>query len=227
MHPRAVAIVALVSLSLHACTTRYLPAPRAPDRAAVSVAVEAPPLREGEGQLTLDVVDGPARVELVTERVQSAAGAVGWSSRGRAALAPASAQVVTRPLCVTPCAVNLPLGQHEIYFAALDDASHRSSTGFVNVTPHPSVARHALGAQETHVAGIVGSLLLGGLGVAATLAGTAIVTIDGASASGPRGLDVAGFTTLGAGVAMLGGSIAWGLASRPESQPGATTWWTP
>ena len=130
---RVVASASLVTfaLALGGCSTRYLPPPRAPARVAPTGVMEPPPPRDGEGQITLDVVGGPARADLVTERTQVLAGTTAWSSRGRATVVPAGVQITTRPLCVTPCAVNLPLGQHELSFTSLDDSSRRSSTGFV------------------------------------------------------------------------------------------------
>jgi hypothetical protein len=227
MHHKPIALVLVASLALQACSTRYLPPPRAPERAAV-VAAAAPPLREGDGQVTLDVVGGPARADLVTERLQGLGGTTAWSTRGRMVVTPGGVQLTTRPLCITPCAVNLPLGQHEILFSAPDDPVARSSTGFVNVTPHPSIVRHALGRQETHLGGLLGALLLDGLGFAAMAAGAVLLAFSGVSDHGAvRDYDVAGYTTLGVGAAMLTSGIVLGHASRPESQPGATTQWTP
>ncbi|TAK23845.1 MAG: hypothetical protein EPO40_25130 [Myxococcaceae bacterium] len=214
-----------LALALGACSTRYLPAPRAPERVAPTGVVEASAPREGEGQITLDVVGGPARIDLVTERTQPASGTQVWAVRGRASFTAPGPQITTRPLCVSPCVANLPFGQHELSFTSTDDSSRRSSTGFVTVTPHPAVVRHAMGYQETHAGGVVTAVLLSAFGVAATLAGTALVAID--SQPQAHGLGVAGFTTLGVGAALVTSGIIVGVNSRPDSQPGTTVQWVP
>lgn len=220
-------VSAALALPLGACGTRYLPPPRAPERVAPAAVAEAPPLREGEGQVTLDVADGPSRAELVTERTQVVAGSVGWSTRSRYPAMPMGTQLTTRPLCVTPCAVNLPLGQHEISFTSMDDPARRTGTGFINVTPHPSVVRHALGFQDTHLGGIIGSALTGAFSVSALLTGTVLVAINDDSRSETSGLMAPGIAVLGVGAALLATSIILGVHSRPESQNGSTVQWTP
>ncbi len=210
------------------CSTRFLPPPAVPARVASRIEVPAPPLREGEGQVTLDATTGPARVELITERTQVVPYATGMSigPRGYNAYAPAT-QYRLRPLCLAPCAVNLPLGTHELFFSAEDVSSGQASTAFVNVTATPSILRHAMGRQTSSVGGIVGTVILGGLGVATSLAGGLLMGFQDSSRPDREDFALAGGITLGVGVALGVGAVVLGFASRPVVQPGSSVQWVP
>ena len=227
MRSRAVSLLVVVQLSVQACSVRSLPPPRAPERVVPTATNESPPLHEGEGQLTLDAVDGPAHADLVTGRTAVLNYAQSWGVRHRGSTPVLATQLSTRPLCVTPCTVNLPLGPHEISFTSVDEASPRSGTAYINVGSHPSIVRHAMGFQETHVGGIVGALLLVGFGISGIAAGGALMGIHAADSAHANDLGVVGGATLGIGGALTLGGILLGLYSRPESQPGTTVQWTP
>lgn len=209
------------------CATRYLPPPAAPERVAPQAVAEAPPAHEGEGTVTLDVAGERARVERVTSRTQYVNPGAGMTFGRRGSALTPTMQYTLQPLCETPCAVNLPLGPNELLFSSLDPSSSRSSAAFVQVSPRPSVVRHALGSQTSHVGGIIGAILMGGFGAAGVMAGGALLLVDQSSERHTDGLGTAGAITLGVGAALAAGAVALGLLSRPEEQPGATTQWSP
>lgn len=174
--------------------------------------------------MVLDATEGPARADEVVQRSENMAipqGAVGY--RGAYVMGP---QRVTRPLCPLPCAVNLPLGHHEVLFSALDDPT-RNSAGFISVGAAPSVARHAIGRSTTSVGGVIGAVLMGGFGAAGLMTGSVLLGFGDDEARGRTGFVTAGWATLAIGVALGAGAVALGLASRPTVQPGSTTQWNP
>ena len=193
------------------------------------VIAEAPPPREGAGQVTLDAVGERARVERVTGRTQVVGAAPGAAprARGTPTFAPGTTQLMTRPVCVTPCTVNLPYGPHELLFSALDPRSPRGSTAYINVGRRPSVVRHTMGYQETHPVGTVSAMILLGLSATALLFGPLMLALD--DPEDPRGFDLVptAWAFTGVGAAFLISGVVVQLASRPVSRPGATTEWTP
>ena len=218
----ALCIFAFVS----GCSTRYLRPPPAPERVFLSLPDPPRPPAEDEGTVSIDVTDGPSRVELITQRTEMLSPG-GWSTRGRQwQAAQPVAGLQTRPLCLSPCTVNLPRGDHELLLTHADPAEGMTSSAFVRVGPRPSVFRHTLGRQETSVGGLVGALLLGSFGISALLTGGVLMLIGNDETSGTD-LRPAGGITLGIGAAMSLGAWLLGEASRPTVRPGATTQWTP
>ncbi len=214
-----------VLVALTGCTPRYLRPPPPPDRAFVAIPDPPRAPAEDEGTVTLDVTEGSARVELLIQRTQIDPNAQ-WATQNRPMQAgQTQGGLVTRPLCRTPCTVNLPRGDHELVLTDVDPSSTRSSSASVRVGTRPSVFRHTLGQQQSSVAGIITALLLGGLSLGATAMGGALLAIG----SDDYGTDLtpAGGISLGVGVAL--GVAAWllGEASRPTIRPGSTTQWTP
>lgn len=210
------------------CATRYLPPPARPARVEPRVGSAPPPPPEGEGRVTLDTPGGTARAELITQRTQMA-GARGGTfvgHHGHAAYV-GSTQYTLRPLCQTPCSVNLPLGAHEILFTGDDPSSDRSSAAYVNVGAAPSIVRHAMGRQSNSVGALVGGVLMTGLGVAVALVGGVLLALEDDSGAGAAGFDTAGWTTVGIGLGLGAGGVVLGQVGRPVEQPGATTQWTP
>lgn len=211
------------------CSTRYYPPPVAPSRSVPAVVTETVTPREGEGLVTLDTVGIPARVDVVTQRTQVLGVGRGYYPQRTGAMLSAE-QLTSRPLCTTPCTAALTLGQQELLFTALDPTSNRTSTSFVSVGRRPSVARHALGFQETHISGVIGGLVLGLVGLGGALAGGMLLGFSGMQDD--RSADRTDFVTtggitLGVGLGLIATSLWIGLRSRPEHQPGATTQWTP
>lgn len=220
--------ILLCNLLAAGCATRYLPPPSRPARVAPRVENEPPSLREGEGRVTLDTTDGPARADLITQRLQIGSGQSGSyvGHHGHAAYTP-SIQYTLRPLCQTPCMVNLPQGTHEILFTGLDLSAGRASASYVHVSAVPSIARHAMGRQSNSVGALVGGILLGGFGAALSLLGGALLLLDDDSDARRASYDVPGWAALGVGLGLGVGGVVLGQFGRPQEQPGATTQWTP
>lgn len=226
-HTRPKSILLCASLSL-GCATRYLPPPAAPSRVVPLVESRPPPPREGEGRVTLDTPDGPARAELITQRTQiaGARGGAFVGHHGHAAYVP-STQYTLRPLCETPCAVNLPLGTHEILFTSVNPSSDRSSTTYLNVGVAPSIVRHAIGRQVSSVGALVGGIVMTSVGVVLSLVGGVLLAAPDNRDSRVVDTSVAGWASLGVGLGLAASGVVLGQLGRPVEQPGATTHWTP
>jgi hypothetical protein len=200
-----VLLVALATLSV-GCGVRTLPPPDAPTR-------QVPP--------DLDVPDDPPKIG--TSRVILDAD----GERARV-LEIGEDPAAARPLCTTPCVLDLPYGTHPLVLQSVTDAERRSRAQ-LEVGPHAKVFRHALGERRdggaTRTLGT--SLLAIGLLAATTGAvfwggGALARSMDGT----PNGLEGTGqlVTGLGAGAVLL--SIPLLVAGRPVERPGATTEWT-
>ena len=216
--------VAVALIALTSCTVRNLRPPAAPQRVGEALDPPRAPTAE-EGTVTLEA-DTPSRVELVTQRQQVDPSMNPWGTQQQGwSTGPLVGQLTVRPLCQTPCAVNLPRGHHELLFSDLDLSTGRTSVASVRVGERPAVARHALGRQTHSIGGIIGALVLGGLG----LSGAALGGMLMAFGTDEAGTDLrpAGGAVLGVGVAMGIGAWVLGELSRPTTQPGATTQWTP
>jgi hypothetical protein len=220
---RSIALaVTLVALS--SCTVRYVRPPAAPPRSGT--ALDPPRLPTGdEGTVTLNA-DTPSRVEVVTQRMQVDPSQNPWGAQQQGwSPGPLSGQLSVRPLCETPCAINLPRGHHELLFSDLDLSTGRTSIARVRVGERPTIAVHALGRQTNSIGGIIGAILLGGFGLSAAALGGMLMAF-GTDESG-NDLRPAGGAVLGVGVAMGIGAWVLGELSRPTMQPGATTQWNP
>ncbi len=219
-------LVVLGLCGLGACSTRYLPPPAIPERIAPRMVPPAPPPREGEGQVTFDVVGERARVERITSRVQNVNLSAGMTlgRRGVNTLTPTT-QYTLAPVCETPCTVNLPLGPHEVLFSSVDPSSSRASSVFVQSEATPTIVRHTMGVQTTDVGGLIGSIIMGSFSLASLLVGGALVLAHDTNNPSTDGFDTAGYITLGVGAALATGSVLLGLSSRPTQQPGATVQW--
>jgi hypothetical protein len=217
---RVPSLVLPILLIAQGCSVHYLQAPDLPPRTALPVVPVARPPGPGEGQVTLEVLGEPARIDRILSRQQGDPASM-WSGSPRAGHG-LGLSVQTMPLCLAPCTVALPLGDHELQFTALDPASPRISTAFVHVGPDPVFVRHVLGTRRDHTGRLIATVLLGGIGVGAILAGAGLLAVDGQSGTGQVDLGPTGWTTLGVGV-LLGGVATWlGLDSATEVQPGAT-----
>jgi len=176
------------------------------------------PPTEAEGTVTFDVVDGPAQVDLITHRpllhlVRSSN------------VYDASEHGVARPLCQTPCTVNLPSGYHQVQFSHSSPGTGRESLGYVQVGTRPVVVRHALG-QFQHAAraeSLWGMTAF--VGILTFVVGGLLLPIS--ECPGEGGVRPVALTLVGGG-ALLSLASWWGFwSARPTVQPGATTQWTP
>jgi hypothetical protein len=231
----ASSVVTLV-VALSVCTTGCVnnrPPPPVPERVAVTpdIAPAAAPSAI-DGRLVVDVVGDKAKVFEVTElTTRTNAGYGGKNSW----VLPGPLERKMRPLCLTPCAIDLPLGWHSLVFESTSDPA-RTSTADVTVGPQPTGVRHALGRDKPANGGYLGGIAMlipaGGLMVMGTVA-----TLVGASAKDPspsptgntkgdaRVFLPIGLVLLGIGAALgIGGTIL--IANNaPERQPGSTAQW--
>lgn len=128
-----------------------------------------------------------------------------------------------RPLCTTPCVVDLPYGLHPLVLRSVDDEA-RQSEAELEVGSRSRVFRHTLGERSDggglRTAGA--SLLTLGL-IAATTG--AILWVAGSSTADGSQVSATGqlVTGIGASGALL--SIPFLIAGRPTERPGATTQW--
>jgi hypothetical protein len=230
---RSLALLVAFAVCTSGCVHNR-PPPPVPERVAVAPdVVPAAPPAAGEGRLVVDVVGEKAKVFEVTELTTRTNPGYGGKNSW---MAPPQLDRKMRPLCLTPCAVDLPLGWHSLVFESTSDPT-RTSTADVTVPPQPTALRHALGrdkpANGAYVGGIAMIIPAGGLVIMGTVA-----TVIGAAAKDPgpnptggtkgdaRVFLPIGLVLLGIGAALgIGGSIL--IANNaPERQPGTTTQWS-
>jgi hypothetical protein len=221
-----------VSLVTTGCVATH-PPPAVPERIAPAsgIAPDEPPL-PNQGRVLLDVVNGPAKVSDVTAITTRSTPPYG---NKHAFLMPALEERTLRPLCITPCAVDLAQGWHSLVFESVKDAS-ATSTADVTVSAQPTAVRHALGREKPANGGYVGGVMMLIPAAGLTLMGS-IATVVGAIAKEPA-TDSTGRTKgdarvfLPIGLVLLGVGAALGISgsilmvnNRPEKQSGSTAQW--
>lgn len=217
MQQRSVAALALAALLASAaggCGVEQLPAARPPSRTLpAEVVVPAGPPPPGTGRVILDTDGQPASVVEIT----------GSTVRAGGALTATIASV--KPLCTTPCVVDLPYGTHPIVLRSTSDET-RQSEAELDVGARAKVFRHTLG-ERSDGGGlrVVGASMLT-LGILAVVAGAVMWGAGGASSPRSPSLVTSGevITAGGAGGVLL--SIPFLFMGRPTERPGATTQWS-
>jgi|GEM_PF-1201993 len=208
--------LALTAVASSACAVERLPPPEAPSRDLALARDPPPPTDAGTSRVLLEANGEAARVHEVVEGTP-AEGSEGY--------------VGVRPLCTTPCVVELPYGPHPLFFQSTADPSRQSETT-IDVGERTKVVRHALGDRSDGGALYTGGATLALLGAIAATTG-AILWAAGsaggadatASASGHPDLESTGYgVTVGGAAAILLG-IPMMLVDRPRERPGATTAW--
>ena len=131
--------------------TRKLDPPLPPARAIPNVAMPTTPPEPGMSRVIVDVVDGPATLELKTRQPQG-----GWL-----------------PMCRTPCAIDLPPGLTEASFRIDEE---RGDYTQIEVPPGTSVYRRKLVERSGSPALAVGGYTLAYLGLV-TILSSAVVTV--------------------------------------------------
>jgi hypothetical protein len=210
----ALALTALLASSAVGCGVEQLPAARPPSRtlpAEVEMPPEPPP--PGRGRVILDTDGEPASVVEITGGAVPSTGAL-------------TADVIgIRPLCTTPCVVDLTYGSHPIVLRSMSDETHQSETE-LDVGARAKVFRHTLG-ERTDGGGLrmVGASMLT-LGILAVAAGAVLWTAGSTSSRGSPSLATNGevLTMGGAGGVLL--SIPFLVMGRPTERPGSTTQWS-
>lgn len=212
MFERLCAASGLAALLATGCGVEHLPPVSAPAKelpAEIDVPVEPP--APGTGRVILDTDGEPAKVVEITGTATATVGGYNATIVG------------IRPLCTTPCVVDLPYGSHPIVMRSLSDETRLSETE-LEVGARAKVFRHTLG-ERTDGGGLrtLGSSLLT-LGVLAVTTG-AILWLAGTASNSGSDLGSTGqlVTGLGAGGILL--SIPVLLAGRPTERAGSTTQW--
>ncbi|HEY6555889.1 MAG TPA: hypothetical protein VI072_01395 [Polyangiaceae bacterium] len=123
-----------------------------------------------------------------------------------------------KPVCITPCAVDMKPGSHVLEFQG--ETYERRSELQIQVGERPKVIRHAVGRIESEGDGSfwLGYLLT--LGIGAVVTGSMIHVLNTEdSADYTKAANIA----LGAGAATIAVSIPLRLLAQPVHQPSSTT----
>lgn len=206
--------------ALAGCGPQQLAPPSAPRREAPVVDVPPDAPAPGTGRVFIDAAGDKAKVVEITGAVSASAG------RYRATI------VGFRPLCTTPCVVDLPYGSHPIALQSTSDPT-RQSEATLEVGPRQKVFRHALGERKDGGAlRTVGGTLIG-LGAVTAITGAvlwgtgALLNSSSASGSGAKsGLEGTGQVITGIGAVGIVFGLPFFLIDRPTERPGNSTEWT-
>ena len=208
------ALAAVLATAALGCGVERLPAASPPSRTLprdVEVPPDPPP--PGSGRVILDTGGEPASVVEITSGAVPSSGALTADVFG------------VRPLCTTPCVVDLPYGSHPIVLRSTSDEAHQSETE-LDVGARAKVFRHTLG-ERTDGGGLrmVGASMLT-LGILAVAAGTVMWAAGSTSNHGSPSLVTNGevLTMGGAGGVLL--AIPFLIMGRPTERPGSTTQWS-
>jgi hypothetical protein len=224
MSSRLVASIVLLAFSTAACGPEIVPPPAVPQKVVPQVAGEPGPPAQGEGRLVVDSASGPAQVEVIVNRSTSYASVGGYVG--------AIGMVTSSHLCVsTPCAVNLPYGQYELFFQSKSDED-RFSSDTATVGQKPSIFRHELGSRDQSTTALaIGStsITLGSLGLltGGSLLIAGLATEGGNDAKTSTDFKSIGAVTVGISAAVLALGIGLLIAGRPKVQAGSSVQWSP
>lgn len=196
-HHRLAALVTTTMLTASCAGTRRLDPPPAPAAVVPLVAFPAEPPPPGTGRIVIDVVDGPADVQIKSLQT---VGAI-WS-----------------PLCTSPCVVDLPSGPHELNFSLRSDHG-RSDTDTVMVPPATSMYRRQLAQHESSPALLVGGYAVGYTGIMVLLTGLLFAAVQTSFDDGGH----AGRNLALVGAAMTAGGGLMFYYGWPTEQPSAVT----
>jgi len=209
-------VLALAALALASgCGVKHLEPPNAPPR-EVPKDLDLPtePPAQGTGRLVIDAHGDKARVVEITGATTATAGN-------------AFATVVgVRPVCTTPCVVDLPYGSHPLVFHSTTDEERMSEVD-VNVGPRSKVVRHTLGERKGSGAVRALGAVTMTLGITAVVVGAIFWGTGALRSNNQDSRDVIGVGQLitGLGAAGVGVSIPLFMLDRPTERPGATTEW--
>lgn len=198
------------------CGTEHLPPPSPPPREVpkdLDLPAEPPP--NGAGRVVIDANGERAKVVEITGSATAAAG------NYRATI------IGLRPLCTTPCVVDLPYGSHPLVLRSTTDETRMSELE-LDVGPKPKIVRHTLGEKEDGGAPrAIGSTVLVLSVITAATGGLLWGLGELASKPGQEsGLVGSGQVVTGIGAAGILLSIPLLVVGRPSERPGATTEWT-
>lgn len=231
---RRLLVVSTLATGTAGCGVKQLEPPAAPAHTVPVV----PGLPEdlpaaGNGRLLLATGgDEPAMVSRVLETIEGAGSSPTVQSGGwGASLASDTRSRRTVPLCLTPCAADLPIGAHSLVFTSLRDAQ-TTSVALVGVSRGSTAVRHELGHEKPfgvpYAVGVMstlagaGLLVVGGAALAAGLTAEPTVGASGPE-SDPKAVTAFGGVTAGVGLVTLAVGVVMLVANQPAHRPGATT----
>jgi|SRR5579871_5324022 len=197
-----------------------LPPPAEPSREPPE-APDPGPSPLGKTRVYLDTEKEPARVSEVAGVTE------GWVSDENGVAQPTE-MVTRRPVCTTPCAVDLAYGAHALEFQSVNDPL-RGGSLTVDVGGRPLAVREAMGRTRQHRAIRLGGLLTMMAGVPLVVAGMT-TALFGSFGHGPDGggdptMENAGWACIGVGAAALVVGTALLVLGRDEVQPGRAAVW--
>jgi len=194
------------------CGVQQLPAMKAPPK-MVPADVELPdePPAPGTGRVIIETNGERAKVVEITGSATASTG--GYSAT----------IVGIRPLCTTPCVVDLPYGSHPLVMHSISDETHQSETE-IDVGARAKVFRHTLGERKDGGGLRTAGASLLTLGVIAATTG-AILWLAGSASNDQGSLVSNGQVITGLGSAGILLSIPLLIAGRPTERAGATTQW--
>jgi hypothetical protein len=202
--------MAAVAALAPACAGTGTPVPM-PPRELPPLDLPTSPPPDGHGRVVLDVVDGPTIVHVI----EGQASAVSHQTGGTASA------VYERRLCQTPCAVDLPFGEHEIRLS-LDHDHNRGGHELVDVRGPATALRARLGHRTGGgPIAFAGALLI--FGGAPTSIGSAILW-GITSGDGSDDAEQARTATLWGLGALAVGTVLY-LLDRPVFHPSSSTQW--
>ena len=187
---RALGIVVLVGCA----GTRHIDPPPQPVAIIPQVAVPQDAPAPGVSRVLFDVVDGPSLIQIKTQQGNN----VMWG-----------------PLCTTPCAADLPAGQHDVSFQLKSDPGHGDSD-LLTVVPGASVYRRSLGERSTSPGLLLGGYLVAYTGMLVLL--SSIVVTAAESSNNHSGRNTA---MVGLGITFVGGFMFY--EGWPTEQQGSVT----
>lgn len=163
------------------------------------VPVPPTPLAPGIGRVIFDVVDGPSELQIKTAQPSGA---------------------VWRPMCTTPCVVDLQPGRVEASFVL----GGKGDTASIDVAPGTSVYRRQLTERKTSPGLLIGGYTVGYTGLSLLLVGLVVGAFENADNFDDTGRS----THVGRTVSLLGlgMSIGGGLMfyyGWPSERAAATT----
>ena len=178
MNVPSTTVPTIAALILTGCFPVDQPTPRAPSFRAPAIELPTDPPMPGMGRVVIETDADPATAALILSQ--------GLYVGYRQTLAGVS----TRRLCTTPCAVDLPLGEHEVWLHV--EGSALQGKIVVRAETRPAVVLVRLGeAGRSTRTGLGGMLLL--VGSAGLLP---VALLEGGPAT--TGLSVAGIVAGGA-----------------------------
>jgi hypothetical protein len=195
------------------CGVQQLPAVSPPAKVVPSdLDLPTDPPAAGTGRVILETNGEPAKVVEITGAA-TATGNGGYSAT----------IVGIRPLCTTPCVLDLPYGSHPLVMHSISDETRQSETE-LEVGARAKVFRHTLGERKDGGAIRTAGASLLTLGLIAAATGAVLWAVGASNANGSdlaeKGQVV---TALGAGGIAL--SIPFLIFGRPTERAGSTTQW--